>query len=401
VGDILEWLKAHANLSGVTRVVVELFYGALDIPRDVSLMILPCVLEPSTNLAAVPVTELLAYFATRTGKPVRPTDTLSRISWTDAVPSPGPKDGDYVLFAGVVWTPQYIKLFHRLSFLGARICILVHDIIPIERPDLVSDYSRRTFADWLRFVVSNAKIVFVSSVMIKDQILRWGALAGVDVSTDIVPITFGRTELGPLLPAQALRQNPKTNAVDMDAFVLSVGTIDRRKNQSMLSKVWVDLILELGKHQVPQLVLAGRNDLNSHDWDLNCKGAFERSEILILDTLSDSELGTLYHSCLFTVFPSLSEGYGLPVAESLACGKLCIASKLGTIKEHAGDLAWYFDPNAEAAARDCIRLAIHRPDLRMASEARIKQLYKPTSWTHTFYSVAEAMNADNTKSDLV
>src|SRR6185312_15913902 len=113
----------------------------------------------------------------------------------------------------------------------------VHDIIPIERPDLVSDHSRRTFADWLRFVVSNAKIVFVSSVMIKDQILRWGALAGVDVSTEIVPITFGRTELGPLLPAEALRQNPKTNAVDMDAFVLSVGTIDRRKNQSMLSKV--------------------------------------------------------------------------------------------------------------------------------------------------------------------
>jgi glycosyltransferase involved in cell wall biosynthesis len=249
------------------------------------------------------------------------------------------------------------------------------------------------FVEWLKIVATKARIIFVSSRMTKDHILRWAAMVGVDVAARIIPVTFGWTELGPFLSAQALKRNRKTRRVNLNSFVLSVGTIDRRKNQSLLCRVWTRLISELGEHCVPQLVLAGRNDLNSNDWDANSKRALERSQIIILEGLSDEELAGLYRTCLFTVFPSVSEGYGLPVAESLGYGKLCIASGLATIKEHAGDLAWYFDPNVEVTAYDCIRLAIGRPDLRLASEQRIMQLYTPITWTFTFHLIAKAIKA--------
>jgi glycosyltransferase involved in cell wall biosynthesis len=154
------------------------------------------------------------------------------------------------------------------------------------------------------------------------------------------------------------------------------------------------LISQLGENQVPQLVLAGRNDLESYNLDAETVKAFSESKIVILKDLTDAELSGLYRACLFTVFPSLSEGYGLPVAESLQHGKLCLASNLATIKEHAGDLPWYFDPTTEETVYHIIRRAIERSDLRAESEQRILRFYTPCCWISTFQSMAVAINED-------
>ena len=61
--------------------------------------------------------------------------------------------------------------------------------------------------------------------------------------------------------------------------------------------------------------------------------------------LTDADLKVLYEGCLFTLFPSFYEGWGLPVTESLAFGKPCIASNRSSIPEAGGKLARYIDPN--------------------------------------------------------
>ncbi|MDT8349839.1 glycosyltransferase, partial [Roseomonas mucosa] len=60
---------------------------------------------------------------------------------------------------------------------------------------------------------------------------------------------------------------------------------------------------------------------------------------------SDEELLALYRGCRFTLFPSLFEGWGLPVSESLALGRPCIASNRTSLPEAGGALARYFDPD--------------------------------------------------------
>jgi glycosyltransferase involved in cell wall biosynthesis len=72
----------------------------------------------------------------------------------------------------------------------------------------------------------------------------------------------------------------------------------------------------------------------------------------VLENVSDAQLALLYSACYFTVFPSRAEGYGLPVAESLGAGKLCVASNATSIPEVAGDLADYFDPWEKSQIRD-------------------------------------------------
>ena len=73
--------------------------------------------------------------------------------------------------------------------------------------------------------------------------------------------------------------------------------------------------------------------------------------------MTDVELALLYRKCLLTMFPSLAEGWGLPVGESLAYGKICIASRAGAIPEVGGELVDYVDPyDASRRARRCCAL---------------------------------------------
>src|SRR5262249_18530297 len=143
---------------------------------------------------------------------------------------------------------------------------------------------------------------------------------------------------------------------------------------------------------VPRLVMVGRKDLNLAEVDAEIAKALKARRIIILGDLPDQVVARLYRTCLFTVFPSLCEGYGLPVAESLGFGKLCISADLPTIREHAGELPWYFQPDKEQDMYDCLRRAIERPDLRLRAEKQINENYRPCSWKKTFSSMMEAIN---------
>src|SRR5262249_54027712 len=149
-------------------------------------------------------------------------------------------------------------------------------------------------------------------------------------------------------------------------FVLSVSTIEARKNHELLYHVWDRLVARHGD-RVPPLVLAGMVGWGVPDLltriRLNPRLA---GKGLILDHVDDHELLWLYEHSLFTLFPSFYEGWGLPVAESLTLGRPCIVSNAGAVLEASQRLvpaldpldfgAWYaeierwlFDPSALAS----------------------------------------------------
>ena len=156
VGDGFDWLESHGRVIGVTRVTVELLYAAFENREKFD--IIPCVLAGSGHaLAPVGLPETLAYFAAKTGKPL-PSNSPAAPALPKALQSaPGlvPKAGDHVLFTGIVWTSRYIALFDRLAAQGVEFSAFVHDIIPVEPPDLVPDETHRMFATWLKTVVNS------------------------------------------------------------------------------------------------------------------------------------------------------------------------------------------------------------------------------------------------------
>jgi glycosyltransferase involved in cell wall biosynthesis len=109
--------------------------------------------------------------------------------------------------------------------------------------------------------------------------------------------------------------------------VLFVSTSEIRKDHRLLVRVWRRLIARHGTEAVPALIFAGQIGWMVDDLlaDLAASGHLG-GKTEHKPGLSDEELDGAYRSCLFTVFPSLCEGWGLPIAESLAHGKFCVAS---------------------------------------------------------------------------
>lgn len=112
--------------------------------------------------------------------------------------------------------------------------------------------------------------------------------------------------------------------------------------------------------------------------------------MLLFEDPTDSELESLYRGCLFTLFPSLYEGWGLPVTESLALGKPCVASKSTSIPEAGGQLAIYFDPDNLEEAHHVIRAVIEdRPGLARW-EQKVMREFRARPWQESADAILES-----------
>jgi glycosyltransferase involved in cell wall biosynthesis len=114
-------------------------------------------------------------------------------------------------------------------------------------------------------------------------------------------------------------------------------------------------------------------------------------KLLIIEDPSDKELVSLYSGCLFTLFPSFYEGWGLPVTESLAFGKPCFISNRTSLPEAGGKLARSFDPDDLQDAYAKIRNVIEdRADL-MRWEDTVKREFTPVSWSTTVEALLQGL----------
>jgi glycosyltransferase involved in cell wall biosynthesis len=93
-------------------------------------------------------------------------------------------------------------------------------------------------------------------------------------------------------------------------------------------------------------------------------------KIILKSDVSDEELDALYDKCMFTIYPSLYEGWGLPISESLGKGKLCVCSNTSSMPEAGREFALYIDPTNPAAAFETVKGLIEDRG-RLASLTRL------------------------------
>jgi glycosyltransferase involved in cell wall biosynthesis len=163
-------------------------------------------------------------------------------------------------------------------------------------------------------------------------------------------------------------------------FVLCVSTIEARKNHEVLYNAWDRLAAKYGD-DVPQLVIVGMIGWGVGDLLARMRiNPNVKTRITILDNLADGELTWLYRHSLFSVFPSLYEGWGLPVVESLALGKPCICSTAPAVTEAAQGLATALDPLDTPAWVAAIERMWKDVDARERDAARCKREFRAQTW---------------------
>ena len=183
-----------------------------------------------------------------------------------------------------------------------------------------------------------------------------------------------------------------------ELLILSVGTIDSRKNQLML----IDAFL-IWRRQNPgtswRMVLVG--NLHPSVADEVRRSTQPGSGIEYLGHVSENELDALFRSCAFTVFPSLEEGFGLPILESLWYAKPCLCANFGSMAEVA-DEGGCLQVNMRdtAALEDGLRRLIEEEAMRgkLAAEAVHRSM---RSWDDYAAGISEHINRAGRPSEFL
>jgi glycosyltransferase involved in cell wall biosynthesis len=116
-------------------------------------------------------------------------------------------------------------------------------------------------------------------------------------------------------------------------------------------------------------------------------------KLVVVEAPDDATLSALYEGCLFTLFLSYYEGWGLPVSDSLAFGKVCVASERTSMPEAGGEFCVYVDPDNTTATFERIRSLIENPGELDALEHRLQSSFRPTSWSETADEIWDAVTA--------
>lgn len=125
-----------------------------------------------------------------------------------------------------------------------------------------------------------------------------------------------------------------------ERFVLATGTVEPRKNLPRLIEA------HAGIPEAPPLLVAGPSG-----WEVERALAGLNENVRLLGFVSDEDLIALYHLCTVFAYPSLYEGFGLPLAEAMRCGAACLTSSVSSLPEVGGDAVVYADPRDVAAIR--------------------------------------------------
>ena len=388
ITDLLIFLDHNRHLSGIQRVQMALLDHVIAHPDETC-----CVTTLAWDrriwcFSRQAVLDMHAIFLREAGGGEAMRAAILRLRRTAAVVSPVP--GATLFMPGAFWIGGgNPPLLRAVRSAGMRVVPLIHDLIPLRRPEVC-----------VPALVEEFTVALGEALREVDGVIANSAHTAADVAAVMARHSMPPVPVIAVPLAHQLNETVADRAVWSwqiehlrdRPFVLTVGTIEPRKNHRLLLGVWQALVEE--GLDPPMLIIAGKRGwmTDAFDTQMHLTREIDR-RVKVLSDLSDPELDALYSGCLFTAFPSLAEGWGLPVGESLSRGKVCVASDRDSMPEVGGDAALYFDPEDVAAAVPVFRRLLFEPGALEAAEAHLKASFHARGWPDVVRDMMAALTA--------
>ena len=292
---------------------------------------------------------------------------------------------DIYVFLGSNWSHQEVQEFGmRHSESGGSVVQMIYDLIPYLGAEYCIASHIVQFESFLTRVTTYANQFICISEWTKKELVEFLESRGINRLVKTVPLAhefdgFSRNETS-IQP-----ESKVVAALHGKEFLLCVGTLERRKNGAALLRAWAELVKR--RERVPLLVFAGKPG-----WDF---GVFNelleanpllQQKVVVISSPSDRDLAFMYRASQFSIYPSLYEGWGLPVGEAAWFGKYVIASNATSLPEVCGDLIDYVDPNDTGDIVAKIEYALDNPDYVARKEKMIR-----SSKLRTWDEVADSL----------
>jgi len=273
------------------------------------------------------------------------------------------------------WLPWQVELFHSLAqrppaFRFRREIVTILDIFPLTGRDYSTPEFQRKFSALLREAVKRAARIITLSEYTADQLARHCNVGRERIS--VIPA-------GVDLPAESLPAEDRLRERERlvgkgHEMVLSVGVIQTRKNTI---NALAALALLSPKYR---LVLCGGEGYGAKAVFDYIRAAGLESRVIYLGYAPPDRLPVLYQAASVFLFPSLEEGFGIPVLEAMAHRLPVVTSQTSSLPEVGGDAALYVDPHDRADIADKVVRAVEDANVRNDLIRRGRERAQKFTW---------------------
>ena len=228
--------------------------------------------------------------------------------------------------------------FERIKKLRLKSIYMVHDLIPIRFPEYVTFGKDVKHTKRIKQYLKTSTAIITNSQDTLDDLKNYAEEEYAIEPKELIVAPLGIDECFNI-------QASFDETINTKPYFVMIGTIEPRKNHIMILNIWRELTKKYGA-QTPKLIIIG-----ARGWQYeNVTAMLDRCQILKntveeKGSCSNAELVHLLKNAKALLFPSHSEGYGIPLFEALNLRTPVIASPLAVFKEFAGDIPEYIDIN--------------------------------------------------------
>jgi len=309
--------------------------------------------------------------------------------------------GAYLVNLGTSWWLRnyFLNIRAAKSKYNIKYVPYVHDCIPIVTPEHCVAGLTQDFISWAVGAFQHADHVMANSQATANDVVRVAAGLGQPVDMpSVVTLDADYRRATAALPGNLVKtggdQVFTSNDITPGNYVLFVSTIESRKNHLLAFSVWLSMIKKYGAKNTPTLVCVGnRGWLNDAIYAKLEASKLLKSKVVMLSKIPDQDLANLYQHCLFTVYPSSYEGWGLPVTESLCYGKVALVANSSSLPEAGGIYAEYFDTTSETDFMAQVEKLVFDSEFRTNKEIHIRHGFSPRTWKDIAYQVVSLVKS--------
>ena len=290
-----------------------------------------------------------------------------------------PNDRLFMLDSSWFEYEAYAPLFEAVRKLGGTVHTCVYDLVPIRHPELTGESLPPAFERWLRRAAQESDSLLCISRAVADEVVD-------HLEAEQIPHRPGLQvnwfHLGSNLPAGGAASADVVKAFSGAPCAMMVGTVEIRKRHGFA----LDVMERLWAEGSPvRLVILGKKGWHVETLDRRIRTHREFGKRLIwIEKPCDADLAHAYAKANLLLFPSLYEGYGLPVAEALRANLPVVASDIPVLREVGGDAALY------GGLEDRDQWAEHVTSLTRGERVAVSG-GRITSWDEAAYQVRHAL----------